>query len=231
MAGYAHSEVTTDITSIDTDSDSYFVGAYGQIRFGDPNIHETFIDASLRAGYEQHDNDRLVVDNRSGFETAEADFDSYFLSPSITLSHQHIYYENIALRPSATATYSVAWYDSYDESGTTQSNLSIDDRASHALIGKLQMAAAYLFRNGSEIGLLAGGRYRYTSNGDVDATLAGTSFRYASAGDDTHFEGFVGGHANIATTDRINLTADVEYAFSGGIETGISGQLGIEFIF
>lgn len=83
MAGYAYSEVITDIRSIDTDSDSYFVGAYGQIRFGWLNL-----DMALLGGYEQHDNDRLVVDNLFGFEVAQADFDSYFLSPSFTLEQR-----------------------------------------------------------------------------------------------------------------------------------------------
>ena len=225
MAGYAQSDVRTDLTSINTDSESYFVGAYGQKRFASFNL-----DASLLAGYERYDNDRIVVDNLNKFETAEAAYDSFFLSPSVTLSSEIRVFDKIALRPSVTGIYSVAWYDDYTESGTTRSNLSIDDRFSHALIGKLQIAAAYVFSNGSEIGIRGGGRYRYTINDDVDATLAGTSFRYAAAGDDTYFAAIAGANARVALMDSINLTANAEYAFDDGIETTLSGQLGLEFI-
>jgi len=186
---------------------------------------------SLLGGYELHDNDRLVVDNLNGFEVAEADFDSFFLSPSVTLSSEFMVFDNIAIRPSATGIYSVAWYESYRETGTTLSNLAIDNRSSHALVGQVKMTVAYLFGQGSEIGLLGGYRYRYTSNGDVDASLAGSSFRYATVGDDDHYETIVGANMRLALSDSLHLTADAEYSFSDGIETTLSGQAGIEFTF
>ncbi|MGV7223050.1 MAG: autotransporter outer membrane beta-barrel domain-containing protein [Nitrospinales bacterium] len=226
LAGYANTDLATDFQSLYTNTHSGFIGTYGQVRFGSFNL-----DASLIGGYEQNDNNRIVVDNINGFELAEADYDSFFISPSVTLSSEVRIFTNIALRPSATATYSIAWYDSYTETGTTQSNLSIDDRTAQAVITKLQMVAAYVFGNGSEVGLLAGGRFRYTINDDVNATLAGTSFRYASSGDDTHFEALVGAHARVAVTNNLNLTINGQYALSDGIETTISGQAGVEFIF
>jgi uncharacterized protein YhjY with autotransporter beta-barrel domain len=187
LAGYAHSDVETGFTSINTNSDSYFAGVYGQENFGWAKF-----DVSLLAGYESHDNERLVVDNMFGFETAEADFDSFFISPSITLGTEHKLHEKISVRPSATGTYSAAWYNSYTESGTTQSNLSIDDRLAHALIAKVQIEIAYLFSQGGELGFHIGGRYRYTTNDDVNATLSGVSFQYATAGDDTYLDAIVG---------------------------------------
>ena len=194
-------------------------------------MHQTFIDVSLIGGYEQNDNNRTVVDNMTGFELAQAEFDSYFLSPSITLSHEHIFFENIAFRPSATASYSVAWYNSYTEHGTTLSNLSIDDRTAEAFIAKLQLAGAYVFSKGNEFELRGGGRYRYTTSDDIDASLAGTSFRYAAVGDEDHYEGFVGGNLRLAVKDWVSLTADYEYAFNDGMETSHSGFAGLEFTF
>ena len=226
LAGYANTDLATDFQSLYTNTHSGFIGTYGQVKFGGFNL-----DASLIGGYEQNDNNRIVVDNINGFELAEADYDSFFISPSVTLSTEHKVHQHIVLRPSATATYTVAWYDSYTETGTTQSNLSIDDRTAQAVITKLQMVAAYVFGNGSEVGLLAGGRFRYTINDDVNATLAGTSFRYASSGDDTHFEAIVGAHARVSVTNNLNLTINGQYALSDGIETTISGQAGLEYIF
>jgi hypothetical protein len=226
LAGYAFTDLATDFQSLYTNTHSGFIGTYGQVRFGSFNL-----DGSLIGGYEQNDNNRIVVDNINGFELAEADYDSFFISPSITLSSQYKVHQNIVLRPSATATYSIAWYDDYTETGTTQSNLTIDDRTAQAVVTKLQMVAAYVFGNGSEVGLLAGGRFRYTINDDVNATLAGTSFRYASSGDDTHFEALVGAHARVSVTNNLNLTINGQYALSDGIETTIYGQAGVEFIF
>jgi uncharacterized protein with beta-barrel porin domain len=225
LAGYAQSEVTTDIDSIDTDSDSFFIGAYGKGMLGSFRL-----DVSLLMGYEHNYNDRLVVDNLNGFETAEANFDSFFLSPSVTLSRDLKFGKRFALRPSATLTYSMGWYNSYTESGTTRSNLSIDDRLVNAFIGKLQLAATYKFR-GSEFELLGGGRSRNTINNDVNASLAGVSFRYPASGDDTHFEAFVGGNVCLAISDSLNLTTGAQYALSDGIETTLSGNAGIEFTF
>jgi hypothetical protein len=226
MAGYANTDLATDFQSLYTNTHSGFIGTYGQVRLGSFNL-----DGSLIGGYEQNDNNRIVVDNINGFELAEADYDSFFISPSVTLSSEVRVFTNIALRPSATATYSVAWYDDYTETGTTQSNLTIDDRTAQAVVTKLQMVAAYVFDNGSEVGLLAGGRFRYTINDDVNATLAGTSFRYASSGDDTHFEALVGAHARVAVMDNLNLTINTQYALNNGVETNFSGQAGVEFLF
>ena len=65
----------------------------------------------------------------------------------------------------------------------------------------------------------------------VCADCQDASFRYAAAGDDTHYEALLGGHLRLVATDRLSLNADFEYAFNDGVESSVSGQLGIEFIF
>jgi hypothetical protein len=222
MAGYAFTDLATDFQSLYTNTHSGFIGTYGQVKFGGLNL-----DASLIAGYEQNDNNRIVVDNINGFENAEADYDSFFISPSATLSTQYNISENFVSRSSLTGIYSLGWYDSYTESGTTQSNLSIDDRLAHALIAKVKIEMAYLFSQTCEVSFHIGGRYRYTINNDVNASLSGVSFQYATSGDDTYVEALFGLNGRYAATDTLNT----EYALSDGIETNISGNAGIEFIF
>ena len=226
LAGFAQSEVETDITSIETDTDSFFAGGYGHFNLGSVNLTTTLI-----GGYEDHDNDRLVVDNLAGFEVAKADYDSFFLSPSLTLSAAYDLGNNIELRPSASIIYSVAWFDSYTETGTTSSNLSVDSRTVQAITGRLQLAAAQTFGEHAEFEARAGATTRHTDDDDIDASLAGTSFRYAAASDDSVYGGYVGANLRVAVQDRMNLLVDFEYGRASGDETQVSVLLGLEITF
>jgi len=226
MGGIALARIETDITSIDTDTDSFFAGGYGHFNFGSVNLTTTLI-----GGYEDHDNDRLVLDNITGFETAKADFDSFFLSPSVTLSAAYDMGNQFEIRPSAMVAYTVAWYDDYSETGTTRSNLSIDDRTVQAFTGRMQLAAAYSLDESREFELRAGLTSRHTNDDNVDANLAGTNFTYAATSDDNVLGAYVGANLRIAVQDRANLLFDIEYGQASGGETTGSGQLGFEFFF
>ena len=192
LGGFVRSEVKTTgdkfgrIRSVDTDTDSFFVGAYSQYFLGGINLTTT-----LMAGYEDHKNDRAVVDNLNGLETAQADFSSLFISPSLTLSAPYRAGEQVELRPSMTFTYSGARYNDYIESGTTRSNLFINNRNVHALTGQLQLAAAYSFFEDGEFEFRAGATARYTDDNDIDINLAGTgaAFRIPNVSDDSVYGG------------------------------------------
>ena len=231
LGGIIRSEVKTTgdkfgrLRSVDTDTDSFFVGAYGQYFLGGINL-----TTALMAGYEDHENDRAVVDNLNGFETAQADFSSFFISPSLTLSAPYRVGEQVELRPSMTFTYSGGWYDDYAESGTTRSDLLIDDRKVHALTGQLQLAAAYSFFEDSELEFRAGAKARYTDDDDIDVTLAGTDFRIPHASDSSVYGGYLGVNLRVAIVDRINLIADVEHG-SGDGEEHIAAMLKLEGVF
>jgi hypothetical protein len=225
LAGYANTDLATDFQSLYTNAHSGFIGTYGQKKFSSFNL-----DGSLIAGYEQNDNNRIVVDNINGFELAEANYDSFFISPSATLSTQYNVSDKLVARSSITGLYSMGWYDSYTESGTTRSNLSIDDRLAHAFIAKAKIEMAYLFSKTCEVSFHIGGRYRYTINNDVNATLSGVSFQYATAGDDTNVEGLFGVNGRYALSDNINLNLHTQYSLNG-IETNASGDVGVEILF
>ena len=153
------------------------------------------------------------------------------MSPSLTLSAEYALADRLVFRPSATLVYSVAWYDDYNESGTTSSNLSIDDRTVQALNGRLQLAAAYELDEGSELELRVGGMSRHTDDDDIDANLAGTDFRFASTSDDSVYGGYLGANLRVAVHDRMNLTADMEFGTASGDETHVHGMLGFEVSF
>ena len=232
FGGFVRSTVKTTgdkfgrLRSVDTDTDSFFVGAYGQYFLGGINL-----TTALMAGYEDHENDRAVVDNLNGFETAQADFSSFFISPSLTLSAPYRVGEQVELRPSMTFTYSGGWYEDYAESGTTRSDLLIDDRKVHALTGQLQLAAAYSFFEDSELEFRAGAKARYTDDDDIDVTLAGTDFRIPHASDSSVYGGYLGANLRVTIVDRMNLVADVEHGRAGGGEEHIAAMLKLEGVF
>ena len=229
LGGFIRSTVKTTgdrfgrLRSVDTDTDSFFAGAYSQYFLGGINLTTT-----LMAGYGDHENDRAVVDNLNGFETAQADFSSLFISPSLTLSSVYRVGTQVELRPSVTFAYSAGWYDDYAESGTTRSDLVIDDRNVHALTGQLQLAAAYSLAEESELEFRAGAKARYTDNDDIDVNLAGTDFRIPNASDDSVHGGYVGVNLRVAIKEKINLVADIEHGRAGGGEEHIAAMLKLE---
>ena len=232
LGGFVRSTVKTTgdkfgrVRSVDTDTDSFFLGAYGQYFLGGINLTTT-----LMAGYEDHENDRAVVDNLNGFETAQADFSSFFISPSLTLSSAYNVGTQVELRPSVTFAYSGGWYDDYAESGTTRSDLVIDDRNVHALTSQLQLAAAYSLAEESELEIRAGAKARYTDNDDIDVNLAGTNFQIPNASDDSVYGGYLGMNLRVAIKESINLVADVEHGRAGGGEEHIAAMLKLEWVF
>jgi outer membrane autotransporter protein len=183
------------------------------------------------AGYGDHENDRAVVDNLNGFETAQADFSSLFISPSLTVSSAYNIGEQMELRPSVALAYSAGWYDGYAESGTTRSDLIIDDRNVHALTGQLQLAVAYSLAEDSEFEFRAGAKARYTDNDDIHVNLAGTDFRIPHASDDSVYGGYLGVNLRVAIKESINLVADVEHGRAGGGEEHIAAMLKLEGVF
>ena len=228
LAGYANSDIETEVASIDTDTHSYFAGGYGHFHLGGINLTTV-----LMAGYERHDNDRLVFDNLLGIQNASSEFDSFFFSPSITLSSAIPLSDNYEFRPSASLAYTVSWYESYQESGTTASNLVIDERMAHALNSQLQLAAAYTGLENSDVELRFGAKSRHIDEDDIEATLAGTNFNYSSADDENDYGAFIGANVKVAVQDRLHLVTDLEYLFMDGDEDEkqISGSLSLDYLF
>jgi len=232
LGGFVNSKVKTTgdkfgrARSVDTDSDSFFVGAYSQYFLGRINL-----TTILMAGYEEHENDRAVVDNINGFETAQAEFSSFFISPSLTLSSAYSIGERIELRPSVTLAYSGGWYEDYAESGTTRSDLVVDDRNVHALTGQVQLAAAYPFFEKGGVEFRTGTKARYSDDADIDLSLAGTDFRIPNASDDSVYGGYVGINAQITIANRMNLVADFEHGRASGGEKNITAFLKLQAAF
>jgi len=226
MAGFSDANIETDILSVDTDTETFFAGVYGLWHLGKLNL-----TASLAAGIEDHDNKRTVVDNMFGIETARADFINVFFSPSVTLSSAYTFADHYEFRPSATLSYTVARFDDYTETGTTRANLTIDDRTTKIMDGRIQLAVAMALNKASELEIRTGITTRHVDDDKINASLAGSSFKFSAAGDDSVEGVFIGGKLRYKVAERLNLLADVEYREARGSEYDISARLALAYRF
>ncbi len=227
FAGVAQSDIETDTDSIEIDTDRFFIGAYGQHVMGN-----WILNGSVMVGYGDHDNDRTVLDNLSGFETARSDYDSLSISPSLTLIRTYECKSGIELRPSAQLAYTYAYFDDYIETGTTRSNLRVDSRDVNIVSGRLQLAGSYPLPNErGEVALRGGIKLRHYGNDSVHVNFNGSQLSYTTTGDNNVLGGYFGANARYRVKDRLNLVGNVEYGQASGDEKSISGNLGLTFSF
>jgi hypothetical protein len=225
MGGVVSTDTQTQTSSFSSDAKNYYVGAYGNRKMSGFNI-----TGSLLAGYGDHENDRLVIDNLNGFEVAKSDFDSFFISPSLTIASAYTVDDRLELRPSANISYSMAWLDGYSELGTTNSNLTIDDRKAKALTAKVQLAAAYALTTSSEFEFRVGMNARNTNDEDTKVGIAGSQFKFANAGDESVSGGFAGASIRVVDENNLTLVADMEFGGNSD-EDYAAGSVSLEYVF
>ena len=225
FGGVVHSKTNTETASSQTDADSYYVGGYSLFDIGSVTF-----STSILAGYADNNNERLVIDNVEGLEVAKSDFSSVFISPSLSLSSAYTLTDNIELRPSATISYSMAWLDSYQEQGTTKSNLMVDNRTLRVLTTRAQLAAAYQLNNNSVIEFRMGISSRHSNDDDTQVSLTGNQFSYVNTGDENVNNRFAGINLRMTDKDNLALLVDVEFSDSGK-ENYLNGQISLEYSF
>ncbi|MCJ8337104.1 MAG: autotransporter outer membrane beta-barrel domain-containing protein [Pseudomonadales bacterium] len=124
----------------------------------------------------------------------------------------------------------MAWLDSYQEQGTTNSNLKVDSRTLRVLTTRAQMAAAYQLNNNSEVEFRLGMSSRHSNDDDTQVSLTGNQFSYANAGDGSVNNRFAGINLRIAEQDNLALLVDVEFGDSDK-ENYFNGQISLEYSF
>ena len=225
VGGVVNSDTDGNENSFKSDTEHFYLGAYTS-----QQLQGFTLTTSLLGGYGRHDNERLVIDNLNGREVAKSDFSSLFISPSVTIASAYKIYERVELRPSASVNYSIAWLDDHSERGTTQSNLSVDDRKIQALSTKLQIAAAYAYSATSEFELRTGVNSRYTDDDDTEISIGGSKSKFSNVGDENVYSSFVGARIRIASSDQLSLVADVELGGNGD-EDYKAGHLSVVYTF
>jgi hypothetical protein len=225
MGGFVDSDTAVQSSSFSSKANNFYVGAYGNRKFGGISM-----TGSLIAGYSDFDNERRVNNNLNGVETATSDFDAMFISPSVTIASAYTLTDHWEFRPSTNLSYSMAWLDGYSETGTSNSNLTVDDRKAKALSVRAQLAAAYLISARSELELRLGLNSRNTDDDDTNVSIGGSQFKFANAGDENVTGGFAGASFRIFNQNNLTLVADVEVGGNSD-EDYVAGNLNLEYLF
>lgn len=228
FGGVSVGGMKTDEASLESDSSGFFVGGYGEYVVGD-----WAIDGTMVVGYQRHQDRRLVVDNLIGEETAQSDYNSVYVSPSLAVIRSIDIGGGIALRPSAQVNYTYGYYQGYDETGTTSSNLRVDAHAVDVINGRLQLAARQDLEDGvGEMELRGGMKYSYFGRDSVDVGLSnGPLVRYQGSGETSSHGGYVGGNLRYDLDRQMTFVADIELGFATSDERTASGFVGLEYRF
>ena len=223
FGGIGTGQTETETRSIKTDSNELFGGVYGRRERGGWGI-----DGVLALGYSRHDGERTVTDNLEGIETAEADYRSFYISPSIALTRHRKLANGLSFHPNIRLAWTHARYDDYTEHGTTNANLKVHSRSEEILDGQAQMLVAYTFADGVTTELRGGATLRHYDSEGVDFT-GGDSGNHEIPGDDSTTGGYGGIAVRYAIKSGVDLIGDVQYSRAGGGETGISVYLGVDY--
>ncbi|RCK44658.1 hypothetical protein TH30_14930 [Thalassospira profundimaris] len=228
FGGASVAGMKTDEASVESDSNGVFIGGYGEYVFG-----KWALDGAVVVGYQHHQDERLVVDNLKGEETAQSDYNSVYISPSLALIRSIDLAGGIELRPSAEVNYTYGYYGEYSETGTTSSNLTVKGHGVDVINGRLQLAARQDIADGlGEIELRGGMKYSYFGRDSVDVGLRnGPMTRYQGTGDTSSRGGYVGGNMRYDIDRRMTFVADMEMGAATNEERSISGYLGLEYRF
>ncbi len=111
LFGYAHADLVSSGKNTQIETDSLFLGLYGQDTWQGIDI-----GLSLNLGYEDHDSSRALL-NQGQAQVAQGSYSSLFLSPALRLSHRAVLSEHWELRPAASVSYTQGWYKGYTERG------------------------------------------------------------------------------------------------------------------
>ncbi|PJI84984.1 hypothetical protein BC777_2978 [Yoonia maricola] len=226
VAGVAASEMTTETDTTQIDSESAFGGLYlGMSRGG------IDLTASLLAGQDRHETERGLFDSTTGtFETATGSFDSNFVSAGLTVAGQAFDLGGLNVKPSGMASYTVNAIDGYTETGTTQSNLTFDDRIAQTLSMRGQLET-FTNLGPADISFRAGIDGRFSDEDDIGISIGADSASFAATNSTSFLGGFVGARTTFAQSDSLTLAGDVEYGFADGQESTVAASLNVSFSF
>lgn len=210
ILGYAKSDtaISTEPFYKDTTRhDSIFTGAYGKYKIGE----DWDMGLTLNIGIQEHSASRTIKDNLNGSETADADFSSKYIAPSISFLEHFEYGPNWQLRSIVKAEAVWAELDHYTETGTTSSNLRVADRSLSVLKLRGDIEATYRFNaSKSEASISLGYDYRDYRSDQVDISLGNGKLQFNELGDNAANSTYIGTHISHKLENGIELYGDID---------------------
>lgn len=212
------------------DSNSYFGGAYGQF-----NAENFYLNFGLTGGITSNNSERIVANNLvlGGLETATASYNSYFISPEVTIGTETIKLGDYNFKPSLRVRYGFMHSDDYVEIGTA-GDLSVGARTTQVLDARLQLAMPFenLAPNTMfELRMGIDGRF-VVANSEFDATLLGANTAgFNPGGAQSSVGGFIGADFSRALNDTATLFASTEVGMGTETLFRADAEVGVKVAF
>ncbi len=229
FAGGSYSRFETDNASQTVDSTSAFGGLYGAGTHGAVRIKGT-----LMGGYARFSSDRRVANNTvtGGVETATADYDGYFLSPSLTATREIGDRASISLG----GYYAALFLDSYEESGSA-AGLAVDSRTVQVAALRAEAAFRAAEWNGqtgtTSVHTWFGIDGQFNLGGDtVNGTVTGLPIDFSTSYADAAAIGFIGAGLKRTSDDGgwfFDASVEGRYGTDSFWEVRASGLAGRRF--
>ncbi|TPO01685.1 autotransporter outer membrane beta-barrel domain-containing protein [Mesorhizobium sp. CU2] len=187
-----------------------------------------FADATFIAGVLQERSRRYVANNQvlGGIETARADFNGVFLSPSVTLGIR-LPVAAGTLIPSVRLRYAGLFIDSYEETGSA-GDLSVSRRGVNVFEarGQLALALTPVSTRGQtwQTTLRAGIDAIAQDSDDVSATLLGQDISFAAGGKKMVLRGFAGADVAAEVGQGMTLNAGFEAGYGSDDAFTVRGE-------
>ncbi len=232
MVGFSSSRVGVEYDAQEVDVKSVFGGIYGS-----RSTNGSFVDMSLLVGYADHNSDRHVVNNlvSGGLQTAQADYNGYFVSPGIRIGTTAQWWGH-KVQPSLDIRYAGMRLDGYSESGSA-ADVTADDRTLHTLSARaklsffsdFQVEGGRTMQQESYVGLV--GR---SSLGDDDASieLLGSKIEFDYGGEDRSLGLIAGLNATLLGSDgaeRVSAGFNGELDMDGNVDLSVHVNAVIPF--
>ena len=232
FAGAGNVKSTIDLNSGNTNSDLAFGGVYGRYA-----LAKSFIDFALLGGQSSNTTQRMSVNNLapSGFETASAKYDGWFVSPEIAYGFRGQIGANLTLSPVARLRYLAANFGGYQESGST-SNLTVAGRTTHNFEERGEVTLTHTSRTTTSeqlqlsvtAGLLVLER---VGDANVNAVLLGQSLAFATPGKNNILGGYSGIGFDWRHARGVSLFGAAEFTAMTDSSHTITGKAGIRVAF
>lgn len=224
MVGYGTGSFDTDSRfagSFDNSADGAFAGFYGRADLA----NSMFVDFALSGGLLSHSDSRFVNDNLAplGVSSASADYDSWWLSPELTLGMEisDVMGSQWSYIPSASVRYALQSVDGYTETGPSAANATVNAHDVAMLETRLELAGMRDFELATLRGHF-GGRFGWqhrSAMGDdaVAITMIGQNNSVSTFSQDGS-TAYVGVDAAMDVGNSASLALGGEYSFSGTVQ-------------
>ncbi|WDR05116.1 autotransporter domain-containing protein [Devosia rhodophyticola] len=212
-------------TATRIDSTSLFGGAYL-----DQRVQALFAKFAVTGGVMLNNSTRQVLNNLApgGVDTASANFNGFFISPSVTVGvDQQV--NGMVITPSLRLRYAGLFQNGYSETGSI-ANLTIGNQNTHVFEVRAQVNAALDTRhieNGDlKTSVRAGVDGIFTRGDAITANLLGTGLTLAGSTNTSEARGFVGLDTAFNAYHGVNFTAGMEAGYSTTNAFTVSANIG-----